>query len=48
MTEISEELMAKIAKELKKLSFGELVVTIHASRVVQMEIRRKERFPRPE
>jgi len=44
MAEVSSELIGKLEAELKKLSFGELVVTVHKSRVVQIEVRNKERF----
>jgi hypothetical protein len=36
--------MAKLIQQIQQTSFGEIVVTIHDSRIVQIEKREKTRF----
>jgi len=45
---VDTELLRKIERELKNISFGELIVTVHGTRVVQMEVRHKQRIDRIE
>ncbi|MGE4356980.1 MAG: DUF2292 domain-containing protein [Candidatus Omnitrophota bacterium] len=42
--EIESEVMEEITKAIEKIKFGELVVTIHNGKVVQIEKREKKRF----
>jgi len=38
------KVLAEVAKAIKQINYGEVVVTIHESKVVQVEKREKKRF----
>ncbi len=39
-------IMKEVLQGMKKIAYGEIVITIHDSRIVQIEHREKKRFPR--
>lgn len=41
---INQRILDEIIKSLQQIDYGELVVVIHDSRVVQIEKREKKRF----
>ena len=41
---ISQEVLEEIIKSIRQITYGEVVVTIHDSNVVQVEQREKKRF----
>ncbi|MFH2137672.1 MAG: YezD family protein [Candidatus Omnitrophota bacterium] len=42
---ISQDVIDEIVLSLKKIKYGEVVITVHDSKVVQIEKREKKRFP---
>jgi hypothetical protein len=46
--DINNRLLKEIVKAIKHISYGEVVITIHNSRVVQIEKKEKRRFTQGE
>lgn len=40
----NERIMSEIIKNINQISFGEVIITIHDSKIVQIEKREKKRF----
>ncbi|MCM8819479.1 MAG: YezD family protein [Candidatus Omnitrophica bacterium] len=40
----SENILEEVKKALKDINYGEIIITIHNSKVVQIEKRQKKRF----
>ena len=43
-TEMKQEIIEEIFQALKKINYGEVVITIHNSKIVQIENKEKKRF----
>lgn len=41
---IDPKIMNEITEAVKKMKFGEVVITVHDAKVVQIEERKKKRF----
>lgn len=41
---IDQKVLEKILKTIQQINYGEVVITIHNSEIVQIEKREKERF----
>jgi hypothetical protein len=41
---LRHEILKEIVESLKKMNYGELVITVHDSEIVQIEKREKKRF----
>jgi len=41
---IDQKILEEIIKAIQQINYGEVVITIHASKVVQIEKREKKRF----
>jgi len=41
---IDQKILQEITKAIKQISYGEVVITIHNSQVVQIEKKEKKRF----
>ncbi len=42
--EIEQTILDEIAKSIQQINYGEIVITIHNSKIVQIEKREKKRF----
>lgn len=43
-SKINQEILNEIIKSIQKIDYGEVVITIHGSKIVQVERREKKRF----
>ena len=41
---ISQKVLEEIIKSIQKINYGEVVITIHDSKIVQIEKKEKKRF----
>ena len=41
---IDKKILDEIVKSIQKINYGEVVITIHNSKIVQVEKRQKKRF----
>ena len=44
MSEIKEKIVEEIVESIQHIRYGEVVITIHDAKVVQIETREKKRF----
>ncbi|MCL0106943.1 YezD family protein [Thermodesulfovibrionales bacterium] len=42
--EIDQEVLDEITKAIQQISYGEVVIVVHNSKIVQLEKREKKRF----
>jgi len=41
---VKQEVLNELAESIKQIDYGEVVITIHQSKIVQIEKREKKRF----
>ena len=44
---IEREILEEIIKSIQQINYGEVVITVHGSNIVQVEKREKKRFKAP-